>query len=118
MTSVDVDAGRLQVAFRGLVRLLALKRHIEVPLPHFRGATADPGMRLPLGSLRTPCTHVPGLIVAGSYRKDGEWSLWSWRISQQRLVVELADDHDTRLDLGVPDARAMAERIERALSPH
>ena len=56
------------------------------------------------------------MITAGSYRKDGEWVFWNLRASQQAVVVELTGERYRRLVLGVDDARAVAERVERALT--
>ena len=116
MTTVEVVGDELVVTMQGLDRFWSLRRRICVPLAHVRGATADPGMDRESAGLRSPGTHVPRVITAGSYRKDGAWTFWNLRSSQQAVVVELTGERFTRLVLGVPDARAVAERVERALT--
>lgn len=116
MTQLDLTADHLVVTLRGWDRVWALKRRITVPLAHVRGATSDPGMAREPAGLRAPGTHVPRVITAGTYRRDGERVFWSLRASQQPVVVELTGERYARLVLGVTDARATADRVELAIT--
>ena len=116
MTSIEVVGDQLVVTMRGLDRFWSLRRRIAVPLAHVRGATADPGISRESAGLRSPGTHVPRVITAGTYRKDGERTFWNLHASQQAVVVELTGEPFARLVLGVDDARASAEQVERALT--
>ena len=116
MTAVEIAGDDLVVTMQGLDRFWSLRRRITVPLAHVRGATADPGVGRESAGIRSPGTYVPRVITAGSYRKDGEWTFWNLRGSQQAVVVELTGERFRRLVLGVDDARAVAERVERALT--
>ena len=116
MTLVEITEDQLVVTMRGMDRWWALRRRIAVPRAHVRGATADPGVGREPAGLRSPGTHVPRVVTAGSYRKDGEWTFWNLRAGQQPLVVQLTGERYTRLVLGVADARTTAERIEQFLS--
>ncbi|MFQ1000632.1 hypothetical protein [Modestobacter sp. SSW1-42] len=116
MTAVEIVGDELVVTMQGLDRFWALRRRITVPLAHVRGATADPGVGRESAGIRSPGTHVPRVITAGSYRKDGARVFWNLRASQQAVVVELTGERYRRLVLGVDDARAVAERVERALT--
>ena len=116
MTHIDITRDQLVVTMRGLDRLWALRRRIAVPLTSVRGAPADPGVSRESAGLRAPGTHLPRVITAGTYFKDGARTFWNLRASQQPVVVELTGERFARLVLGVDDARATAERIERSLS--
>lgn len=116
MTQIDITGDQLVVTMRGLDRLWTLRRRIAVPLTSVRGATADPGVTREPAGFRAPGTHLPGVIIAGTYVKDGERTFWNLRRSQQPVVVELTGQRFARLVLGVDDARATAERIERSLT--
>lgn len=114
--SWEIVGDRLVVSMRGWDRLWTLRRRIDVPLAHVRGATADPGVHRESAGVRAPGTYLPKVITAGTYYKDGERTFWNLRGSQEAVVVELTGERFARLVLGVPDARAAAERIERSLS--
>jgi hypothetical protein len=116
VTDIDITGGRLVITMRGLDRVWALRSRIAVPLSAVRGATADPGITRESAGFRAPGTHLPGKITAGTYRKDGNRTFWNLRNTQEAVVIELEGQYYTRLVLGVDDARATAERIERSLS--
>jgi hypothetical protein len=116
MTAVDVTGDQLVVTMHGLDRLWALRRRIVVPLVHVRGATADPGVTRESAGLRAPGTHLPRVITAGTYYKDGHRTFWNLRSSQEAVVIELTGERFRRLVLGVDDARSTAERVERSLT--
>lgn len=115
MTRIDITEDQLVVTLQGMDRFWSLRRRIAVPLSAVRGATADPGVVREPAGLRAPGTYVPRFITAGTFHKDGERVFWNVRGSQEPVVIELAEQAYARLVLGVPDARAAAERIERAL---
>ena len=116
MTAVEIVGDDLVVTMQGMDRVWSLRRRITVPLAHVRGATADPGVGREHAGIRSPGTYVPRVITAGSYRKDGEWTFWNLRASQQAVVAELTGERFRRLVLGVDDARAVAERVEHVLT--
>jgi hypothetical protein len=116
MTSIEIAGDRLVVTMQGLDRLWSLRRRIVVPLAHVRGATADPGVGRESAGFRAPGTHLPRVITAGTYYKDGARTFWNLRGSQEAVVVELTGERYARLVLGVPDARAAADLIEQSLS--
>ena len=116
MTTVQITGDQLVVTMRGLDRFWSLRRQITVPLGHVRGATADPGMGRESAGVRSPGTYVPRVITAGTYRRDGERSFWNLRAYQEAVVIELTGEPLARLVLGVDDARATADRVERSLS--
>ena len=116
MTTVEIAGDQLVVTMHGLDPFWALRRRVIVPLAHVRGATPDPGVGRESAGVRAPGTHVPRVITAGTYRKDGERTFWNLRPSQQAVVIELAGERFRRLVLGVDDARATAELVERSLT--
>jgi len=116
MTTVEITGDQLVVTMPGLDPFWALRRRIVVPLAHVRGATPDPGVSRESAGTRAPGTYVPRVITAGTYRKDGELTFWNLRASRQAVVIELTGERFRRLVLGVDDARATAERVERSLT--
>ncbi|AGZ38524.1 hypothetical protein [Actinoplanes friuliensis] len=115
MAHVRIEGDDLIVDIEGLNKMWALKSRITVPLTHVRGATFDPGIvREPKG-LRAPGTHVPGVIVAGTFHADGERVFWDVRDADKAVVIQLDDAEYARLVIEVDDPRAAVDLIEQAL---
>ncbi len=116
MVRISIDGRDLIVHVQGLDKLWALKSRLTVPLEHVRGATADPGIvREPKG-WRAPGAHIPGVIIAGTFRQDGQKVFWVVHDSTKAVVIELRDETYQRLVLEVEDPRATVSQIERALA--
>jgi hypothetical protein len=115
MAHVSIDGDDLIVDVEGLDKLWALKSRLTVPLANVRGATADPGIvREPKG-IRSPGTHVPGVIVAGSFYTEGERVFWDVRNRDQAIVIELGDETYARLVIEVDDPQRTVDMIEKAV---
>ena len=115
MARVSITGDDLIVDVEGLDKLWALKSRLTVPLGNVRGATADPGIvREPKG-LRAPGTHVPGVVVAGSFYADGERVFWDVHNADKAIVVELGDERYARLVIEVDDPRGTVDMIEKAV---
>lgn len=95
--------------------IAACRRSIRVPLAHVRGATDDEGYSWSDMGIRAPGTHLPGVIVAGTFFKKGDKQFVFVGRKTHPVVIELADERWTRMVVGVQDARATAALINSAL---
>ncbi|MFD8413716.1 MULTISPECIES: hypothetical protein [unclassified Streptomyces] len=114
MARITVENTTLIVTVEGLDKLWALKSRLEIPLANVRGATHDPGIIRDRKGLRAPGTHLPGVITAGTWHHEGERIFWDVRNPEKAIVIELADEHYTRLVVEVDDPRAVVTLIEQA----
>ena len=119
MVDITVRNGELVFAPRGLSQLWALRRRITVPVSAVRRVRrAAP--RVGRGwwkGWRMPGTHLPGVIVAGSYLRDGAWEFWDVRGAGSRAIeVDLSGNRFSRLVVDVDDPDAAVAAIERARS--
>ena len=114
MALISIEGDDLVVEIEGLDKLWALKSRLVIPLANVRGATADPGAVKEPKGLRAPGTHVPGVLVAGTFHADGERVFWDVHDAAKAVVIELADQRYTRLIVQVPDPRASVALIEGA----
>ena len=115
MARVSIAGDDLIVDVEGLDKLWALKSRLTVPLSNVRGATADPGIvREPKG-VRSPGTHVPGVVVAGSFYADGERVFWDVHDADKAIVIELGDEKYARLVIEVDDPQGAVDMIETAV---
>ncbi|MGW1108463.1 hypothetical protein [Streptomyces sp. NPDC002540] len=115
MAHISIDDGNLIVEIEGLDKLWALKSRLTIPLAHVRGATADPGIAKGPKGLRSPGTHVPGVVTAGTFHIDGERVFWDVRDPAKAVVIQLADERYARLVIQVSDPRATVALVEDAL---
>ncbi|MGW0996398.1 hypothetical protein [Streptomyces sp. NPDC002520] len=115
MAHISIDDGNLIVEIEGLDKLWALKSRLTIPLAHVRGATADPGIVKEPKGLRSPGTHVPGVVTAGTFHVDGERVFWDLRDPAKAVVIQLADERYARLVIQVSDPRATVALVEDAL---
>jgi hypothetical protein len=116
MATISVQGQDLVVEMNGLDKLWSLKSRLTIPLAHVRGATLDPGILGEPKWIRAPGAHLPGVITAGTFHQDGEKVFWAVRDAQKAVVVELADEHYTRLVVEVDDPRAVVAMVEQATS--
>jgi hypothetical protein len=68
MVELKVSREKLILNVQGLDKLFAFKSRLEIPLEHVAGARVDPAIaRGWWKGIRAPGTHVPGVIIAGTF---------------------------------------------------
>ena len=99
MTHVELTDGLLKVEMLGWDKLLwAMKSRLEIPADHVAGATTlaqgdfDSGFK----GIRAPGTHLPGVIVAGTFHRGGEHVFYDVHNFKNAVVIELKDEWLTR----------------------
>lgn len=119
MTSITLTSTRAVFEPQGWSRVWALKRRIKVPLAAIRLVRRAPAG---VGSgwwkgLRLPGTHLPGVIVAGSYLVEGQWEFWDVRgEGRSAIEVHLSGTRYSRLVVDVADPDAEVRRLQATLS--
>src|SRR5579884_2003346 len=94
MARIGIADGNLTVHMEGWDRILALKSTITIPLEHVVDAEADLAeASVVFHGLRLPGTSLPGVITAGSYLKQGEWSFWDVHDPHKAVTIHLRDEH-------------------------
>ncbi|MCX4417420.1 hypothetical protein OOK43_29725 [[Kitasatospora] papulosa] len=115
MALIRIADDNLVVVMEGLDKLWAFKSRLTIPLANVRGATVDPGIATDFKGIRAPGSHLPGVIIAGTFHHDGDKVFWDVKDASKAIVVELADEEYTRLVLQVDDPRAAVALVENAL---
>jgi hypothetical protein len=116
MADVKVEGDKLIVAIEGLDRLWLFTSRLEIPLAHVTGAKHDPGVVRGWKGWRGPGAHVPGVIVAGRFHRDGKRIFWDVHDAAKAVVIDLTDDQYARLVVGVDDPAKTVASIQDALS--
>ena len=116
---LSIDGENLRLRLGGIERLLALKRHLEVPAHLVTGVAALDRTAIPPGKgtwLRAPGTYIPGLIRHGSYGVPPHREFWAVFRQRRVLVVNVRDWDYARLVLGIPEPDVHASTIAAAVS--
>lgn len=115
MATVTIHDEQLHIDIHSLDKLWTFTSSLSIPLAHVRGATADPGMAKEPKGIRGPGARIPGILVAGSFKQDGERVFWDVHDMSKAVVIELNDEKYQRLVVEVDDPRKTAELVEEAL---
>jgi len=116
VVEITVDNQTLSLEVRGWDKLWAFKSRLEIPLANIRTVTADPSIARELWKgLRAPGTHVPGVIVAGTFHKDGKRVFWDVHNPDNTIAIGLADDRYDQLIVEVQNPANAVSLIEGAL---
>lgn len=114
MNTITLTDTCLVVEPKGLDKLWSFTRRLSIPLGHVRGATFDPGANEEPKGLRAPGLAVPGKW-AGTFTKDGDKTFWNVSTPGSTVVIELSDEHFTRLVLTADQPRSVVDAINLAL---
>lgn len=119
MPRLELTARELIVHLGKYERIMALVHDVRVPLVDVKQVRVDPGYGGPGGmrlGWRLPGTHIPFLVAAGTFVRNGEMQFVFTRLGLQTIVLELDHKEWRRLVIGVPDGHAEADRINAALA--
>ena len=115
MVEIRIAGDLAVLEVQGWSRLWALKSRLEIPLANVRGVRVDPEIaRGWWKGFKAPGTHVPGVIVAGTFYQDGKRIFWDVRDPERTIVVELVDDRYDELIVEVEDPAAEVARLTAA----
>jgi hypothetical protein len=116
MVDIHIDDGIATFRIAGLHKLWALKSRIVVPVRDItavEGAEAVPRW----AGWRIAGTWMPGVISAGTFRQDGQWTFWDVGQRHAAIVVTLRGHWYSRLIVEVAspeDARhLLTQAVER-----
>ena len=119
MVDVILRDNSVIVEPRGWSKLWTLHERVAVPLSAVRGvrrATQGVGRGWWKG-WRMPGTHLPVIIVAGSYFQNGKWTFWDVRGSGDHAIeVDLEGVRYHQLVIDVADPDAEQRRLQAAIS--
>lgn len=117
MVNVTVTDGTVVFEPAGWSRVWTLRRRIVVPRDAIRLVRRAPADLVDgwWHGWRLPGTQIPGVIVAGSYYQDGEWTFWDVRgRGRQAIEVQLAGQRYRRLVIDVANPADAVRRIQAA----
>jgi hypothetical protein len=115
MVDLSVHEDKLTLHVQGADKLWAFKSSLEIPLRHIRGVRVDPEIaRGWWHGIRMPGTHLPGVIVAGTFYQDGKRVFWDVHYPENTIVIELHDERYDELIVEVENPQMAVETIRTA----
>lgn len=117
MVDIAIRGGTAVLEPRGWSRIWTLRRRVVIPISAIRRVRRAPAdlVRGIWHGWRLPGTQLPGVIIAGSYLKDGEWTFWDVRGKGARAIeIGLSGTRYSRLVVDVADPDAEVARLTAA----
>ena len=115
MARVSINPANLRVELTPGEAFWGFHKSLTVPGKQVVGAQAlgkgwwkTLGMRIGTG--------LPGVMIAGTFIRKGDWAYVSWTRGKQVLQINLSGNKYSRILLGVDDAEALAEEINTAIT--
>jgi len=116
MSTVTVKPASISIELTPSESFWGFHKDIEVWAPNVTGAQAlDKSWLRSLG-MRLPGAAIPGLFILGTYRWRGDIAYVSWTRGTQPLQINLTNHKYSRIVVGVPNAEALAEEINAAIT--
>ena len=116
MVKVSFRHGNMILTVKGIHKLLAFKSEFKIPIDQVEGASTGPEGGLYPTGIRAPGTHVPGLIIAGTYRAQGNKVFWDVRNKRKAIVIDLKNNAYKRLVVEVNDPQETVDHILERIS--
>jgi hypothetical protein len=114
MARVEIDGDDMVVQLSSLERIVTLRQGLRVPIRSIVGVTVDSGVGAEPKGIRSPGTHVPGLLTSGTYLRDGVKTFWHITRGTRAVVISLKDADVHRVIVDVTDPHGVAAQINRA----
>jgi hypothetical protein len=116
VVQISVKDGEIVLDVLGWSQFFALKRQIRIPFNEIKGAerTAGAAKRWWNG-WRIPGTHIPGVIVAGTYYRSGGREFWDVRRGNRALAINLKGGKYKRVVVDVEDPDATLAMVNEAI---
>jgi len=111
MHRFELTETSLDIEIVGLDRLWALRSSVSLP----RAAIRTVRRRTPQDTppLWRIGTHVPGVIVAGTYFGSGRREFWATRLGDDAVVIELEGARLTRVVVDLADSQRLLDACAR-----
>lgn len=118
MVDLSIKGDKLRLQVKGLDRLWAMRSRLDIPLASVRGVRADPQVARGLWKgVSAPGTHIPGLIIAGTFYQDDKRIFWDVHDPERTVVIDLVGQRFDQLIVEVSDPETVVKMLERAIAP-
>ena len=116
MVTISNQGDQLVLEIEGWDKLWAFKSRLEIPVSNLTGVRADREIAHGLWKgIRAPGTHLPGVIIAGTYYQGGQRIFWDVKDPEKVIVIDLADERYNQLIVEVQDPARTVQEIQKLI---
>ncbi len=113
MVSISIINSSIEINVIGFHKILAFKSKFQIKKQNIRNVRfAEPALRPPL--FRMPGTHIPGLIIAGTFFGNGKREFWDRTNKNESIEIELKNEKYTRIVVDVSNPEEMIRKLRNA----
>ena len=118
MVNVHIDGEHAVFEVLGWHQVWALRTRVTVQLRNVYSVRHHPTLKLGWWvGWRMPGTHIPGILIAGKFYRDGEKHFWDVSNARNAIEVVLVSEEFDRLFVEVEDPGETVARLNAALHP-
>ena len=116
MVELTIRGDKLRLQVKGLDRLWAMRSRLDIPVSCVRSVRADPTVARGLWKgVSAPGTHIPGIIIAGTFYQDDKRIFWDVHDPEATVVIDLVGQRFDQLIVQVQDPQAAVQLLQDAL---
>ncbi|MBK7147773.1 MAG: hypothetical protein IPH78_02875 [Bacteroidetes bacterium] len=114
MVKIEKDKNGYVFRVLGLHKFWAMKDTIVVPFENIKMVHTNVNDLPAWKGWRLPGTHLPFVITAGSYYRNGIWTFWDVSNRQNVIIVELKEGKYARLVVEVEDVQEALQLLRKS----
>jgi hypothetical protein len=116
MVEITIDGDRAIFEVEGWHKLWSLRSRLEIPLAHIRAVNIDPQPAMGwFDGLKLSGTAIPNVFRAGIFYQEGHFVFWDVHDPEKTIVIDLEDEHFSKLVIEVADPQASSRLLIAAL---
>ena len=119
MVNLQIDGDRVTVKVLGLHKIWAFRSSLTFRVSNVVDVRFDPGVTVGLyRGLRMPGTHIPGVVVAGTYYREKRKEFWDVGKIENSIVIDLQSETYDRLVIETRDPLETIALLTEAMERH
>lgn len=115
MVSITQKDNEFHFNIEGLHKLWTLKSELTIPIENVVRAYKDLSELDSWKGWKLPGTHIPGIITAGTFYKEGDKIFWDVTDKDHTIIIELEDENYHKLIIDVEHPQETIDMINNAL---